>query len=73
MDDSVISCKQLVTGMSPASSQSGAGIDTQIGAGVDQEAPLVRKWQRNFVVAGHPSARALAFGALATPRRATDA
>ena len=41
MDDSVVSCKELVTGMSPASSQSGAGIDIQIGAGVDQEVRLV--------------------------------
>ena len=39
-DGSAVSCKKTVTGMCPAFSQTEAWIDTQIGAGVEQEARL---------------------------------
>jgi len=38
--NSAICCEQLITGLYPAFSKMGTGLDAEIGAGVDQEAHL---------------------------------
>jgi hypothetical protein len=40
MYGSAIYCEQLVTSLCPSFSKAGTGVDTKIGAGVDQEAYL---------------------------------
>jgi len=40
MYGSAICCEQLITSLCPAFLKAGTGVDTKIGAGVDQEAYL---------------------------------
>jgi len=40
MDNSAVSCEQLITGLCLVFSKAGTGVDAEIGAGVDQEAEL---------------------------------
>ena len=42
MDNSAISCERLITGLCPAFSKTGTGVNAEIGAGVDQEAHLCK-------------------------------